>query len=111
MKVLVVDDDPIARAMVVRLARPVADTVLEAENGLDGLGMLEREDPDILVADLRMPVLDGFELIAAVRQSERHREMPIICLSAVNHGDDIRRLASLGITDYVLKHVRANALA
>ncbi|HTR76480.1 MAG TPA: response regulator [Gemmatimonadaceae bacterium] len=103
MKVLVADDDTITRALVKRAASQVATSVIEADNGLDALDLIRSEDPDILITDLRMPIIDGFELIATLRAAPAYKHLPIICLSAISQRDEIERLASIGITDYVLK--------
>lgn len=111
MKILVADDDPLVRAVVARVASQAAYDLVEAENGLVALDSVERDDPDVLITDLRMPVLDGFELVQTVRASARHRAMPIMCLSAVSDRDAITRLAEMGITDYILKPIRPRDLA
>lgn len=111
MKILIADDDPIVRAVVARVVRQSSDDLIEAENGLDALQAIERDDPDVLITDLQMPVLDGFELVQTVRASVRHRTMPIVCLSSVSDREAIARLAEMGITDYVLKPIRPRDLA
>lgn len=111
MKILIVDDDPIVRAVVERVVRQANYDLIEAENGLEALQIIERDDPDLLVTDLQMPVLDGFELVQTVRASARHRAMPIVCLSSISDRDAIARLAGMGITDYVLKPIRPRDLA
>lgn len=111
MKILIADDDPIVRAVVARVVRQSSDDLIETENGLDALQAIERDDPDVLITDLQMPVLDGFELVQTVRASVRHRAMPIVCLSSVSDRDAIARLAEMGITDYVLKPIRPRDLA
>jgi two-component system cell cycle response regulator len=110
MKILIVDDDPIVRVIVQRVVSQLGHESVEAEDGLAALGMLETEDPDVLVTDVRMPILDGFELVAGVRATSRHRDMPIVCLSAVADREAITRLAALGITDYLLKPIRPRDL-
>lgn len=111
MKILIADDDGIVRALVNRVAEYESHDTLLAEDGRQALELIEREDPDLLITDLRMPELDGFGLIDAVRASERHQYLPIICLSSVNQRDDIESLIEKGISDYVLKPVRTADLA
>jgi len=110
MKILIADDDRVSRALVKGIIRRLEPAFFEAENGLDALSVIEREDPDVLITDLRMPVFDGFELIAALRASPDHGRLPIICLSSVNERDEIERLAAIGINDYVRKPPRAAEL-
>jgi two-component system cell cycle response regulator len=111
MRILVADDDAIVRAVVQRVAAQASHELLQAEDGLEALRVIELEDPDLLITDVHMPVLDGFELVAAVRSSARHRAMPIVCLSAENDREAVARLAALGITDYLLKPIRPRDLA
>lgn len=111
MKILIADDDAIVRAVVVRVAEYESHDTIVAENGRQALELLERKDPDLLITDLRMPELDGFGLIDAVRASDRHRHLPVICLSSVNERSDIEALIEKGISDYVLKPVRVGDLA
>jgi CheY-like chemotaxis protein len=111
MRILVADDDAIVRAVVERVAAQASHELLQAEDGLEALRVIELEDPDLLITDIHMPVLDGFELVSAVRSSARHRAMPIVCLSAESDRESIIRLATLGITDYLLKPIRPRDLA
>jgi DNA-binding response OmpR family regulator len=107
MKILIAEDDPGLRAAVARVTSHIADVVLEAENGLQALEIIQREDPDLLITDLRMPIIDGFEVIGALRASSAYRRMPVICLSIIDELSDVARLASLGISDYLLKPMKA----
>jgi PleD family two-component response regulator len=111
MQILIADDDPIVRAVVERVVQLANYDLLEAVNGRDALAIIEREDPDVLITDLQMPILDGFGLVEAVRASARHRALPIVCLSSVNDLDAITRLAEMGISDYVLKPIRPRDLS
>jgi two-component system cell cycle response regulator len=110
MKILIVDDDPIGRTIVHRIVQRAGHQPLEAANGVEALALVEQEDPDVLITDLRMPLMHGVDLITAVRNSEQHRAMPIICLSGLNDRDAIAHLAAIGINEYLLKPVRAHDL-
>ena len=111
MKVLVADDDEVVRTFVHRVVEQGAHDVLLAEDGKQAFELVESEDPDLLITDLRMPNLDGFGLIEAVRSSPGREGLPIICLSSVNQREDVTRLIAQGISDYVLKPVRPGDLA
>jgi CheY-like chemotaxis protein len=111
MKILIADDDPIVRAVVERVVRQLSHEALEVQGGLEALQAIERYDPDLLITDLRMPELDGFALIDAIRNSAVFKNLPIVCLSSVNERDEIARLTALGISDYVLKPMRPVELA
>lgn len=111
MKVLVADDDEVVRTFVHRVVEQGSHDVLLAEDGKQAFELVESEDPDLLITDLRMPNLDGFGLIEAVRNAPGREGLPIICLSSVNQRDDVTRLIAQGISDYVLKPVRPGDLA
>jgi CheY-like chemotaxis protein len=91
--VLVVDDDPLARE---RLGRIVRETfqgsvgVLEAENGLQGLDILARERPGIVVLDLLMPEMDGFGFLEAFGREPSFRDIPVLVVTAKDLSDEER---------------------
>jgi DNA-binding response OmpR family regulator len=106
--VLVVDDEPIVREVVIRyLAREGHDT-LEAADGAAARSEIERSDPDIVVLDVMLPGLDGLELCRWIR---RRSELPVIMLTA--RGDEADRIVGLelGADDYVTKPFSPRELA
>jgi CheY-like chemotaxis protein len=80
--VLVVDDDDILRRGLVQALDNAGWKVREAENGNAGLGRLAESVPDIIVLDLMMPEMDGFEFIERLRQRAEWREIPVIVVTA-----------------------------
>lgn len=111
MKTLVVDDDEIVRTFVQRVMEHSGYEVHLAEHGRQALDVIESLDPDLLVTDLNMPEMDGYELIQSVRAMPNFKHLPIICLSSVNQRGDIERLIEQGISSYVLKPVKPSDLA
>jgi len=106
MKILIAEDDLVTREILKRILVHLSTEILEAGNGLEALEVIEREDPDFLFTDLHMPMLDGIAVVEAVRKSERHARLPVVCLSSVKDKDEITRLVALGIADYILKPLR-----
>ncbi|MBK7833727.1 MAG: response regulator [Gemmatimonadetes bacterium] len=106
MKILVAEDDLVTREILKRILTHMSDEILEANNGVEALEMIERHDPDFLFTDIQMPLLDGLAVVEAVRSSRTHSMLPIVCMSSVKDKDDITRLVSLGIADYILKPLR-----
>ena len=100
--VLVADDSELTRDLIVSTLREMGLVVLEAADGARALAQLEVEDVDLIVTDLDMPVLDGFELIRRVRLSRRAR-LPIIVLSTRGDDGDVRRASELGADAYLVK--------
>lgn len=111
MKILVADDDEVVRAQIQRVAIHASHDVFHANSGAEALALIQRSDPDILITDLRLPDMDGFQLIDAVRAMPLHRRLPVICLSSVSDRDAVARMIEKGISDYVLKPVRPAELA
>lgn len=100
MRILVVDDDPPSVKMTAFLLREEGYEVLAANNGHDALRLLEREKPDLVLLDVMMPGLDGFETIREIRA---RYAIPVIFLSA--KGETADRVAGLeqGADDYLAK--------
>ena len=80
--VLVVEDDPAMREMLCAMLGNKEWTVAEAENGLAALESITRCPPSLILLDLRMPVMDGFEMIAELRKHEDWRKIPVVVISA-----------------------------
>ena len=80
--VLVVEDNPDNREMLSRQLAKVGWRVLEAENGLEALKLMQRDRPSIILLDLMMPEMNGFEFIQALRQNPKWRSLPVIVLTA-----------------------------
>jgi DNA-binding response OmpR family regulator len=98
--VLVVDDEPIVREVVVRYLEREGYRTLEAGHGDDARALLERQSPDLVVLDVMLPGVDGLELCRWIRSSS---ELPVILLTArVDEADRIVGL-ELGADDYVTK--------
>ncbi|NET08952.1 MAG: response regulator [Symploca sp. SIO2B6] len=85
---LVVDDRWESRTILRDLLKPLGFTILEAENGEQGLAILQSSSPDIIITDLIMPVMDGFEFLHHIRHSEKLRHHKVIVSSASVSQDD-----------------------
>lgn len=80
--IMVVDDNLIERSEMAHIIRQKNFTILEAENGLQCLQMLKNQLPDLILLDLMMPIMDGFELLDRVRLDPRTRNIPVIIVTA-----------------------------
>jgi DNA-binding NtrC family response regulator len=100
---LIVEDDHDVRKGIAAFFRDMGHAVLEASNGREGLDIFERERPEVVFTDLRMPVLDGFAVIREIaRQSP---ETPIIVISGTGVISDAIQAMRLGARDYVVKPI------
>jgi CheY-like chemotaxis protein len=101
--ILVVEDSELTRDVLHQFLRERDYLVLEAANGRDALQRVAQSRPDLVITDLEMPVLDGFELIRQLRQGPETKEIPIIVLSTRGSEADRQRAASLGADAYLVK--------
>jgi sigma-B regulation protein RsbU (phosphoserine phosphatase) len=98
---LIIDDDNIVRASLAAYLEDSGFNVLQASNGLQGLEIFEREQPDLLICDLRMPQVDGLELIR--RLTALGVQAPIIVVSGAGVMSDAVEALRLGAADYLIK--------
>ncbi|HCG0971891.1 TPA: SpoIIE family protein phosphatase [Pseudomonas aeruginosa] len=98
---LIIDDDEVVRESLAAYLEDSNFKVLQALNGLQGLQIFESEQPDLVICDLRMPQIDGLELIRRIRQTAS--ETPIIVLSGAGVMSDAVEALRLGVADYLIK--------
>lgn len=98
---LLIDDDEIVRASIAAYLEDSDFKILLADNGLQGMEVFERERPDLIICDLRMPQIDGLELIRRV--NELDTPTPIIVVSGAGVMTDVVEALRLGAADYLIK--------
>ncbi|MCY1282526.1 Regulator of RpoS [compost metagenome] len=98
---LIIDDDDVVRASLAAYLEDSGFSVLQAANGLQGLEVFERSKPDLVVCDLRMPQVDGLELIRRINALEV--EVPVIVVSGAGVMGDVVEALRLGAADYLIK--------
>ena len=102
-KILVVDDEPpIVRLMEFILGRQ-GHQMLVAVNGEEALEQVQTHRPDLILLDIMMPRVDGYEVARTLRADPAYRDLPIIMLSAKAQEEDIRRGAQVGVNEYITK--------
>lgn len=101
--VLVVDDSATVRKFVSVSLEMQGFSVTSACDGMDALEKLPTREFDLVITDLNMPNMDGFELIKALRENELYRELPVIILSSLSDLASKEQGATLGIAAYVVK--------
>jgi serine/threonine protein kinase/ActR/RegA family two-component response regulator len=102
-KVLVIEDDPAIRANIVDLLEIEGFETVQASNGRAGVDTFRREQPDLVICDLKLPELDGFGVLEALRNEPSHGDTPFIFLSAHAERAQIRQGMKLGADDYIPK--------
>jgi DNA-binding response OmpR family regulator len=108
--VLVVDDEPTARTMLRLILVRAGYEVLEAQDGPEALNEVRRNVPDLMILDIMMPGIDGFEVCRILRDQEETASLPIIMLSARADAESVNRGLLLGATKYLTKPVMPDEL-
>ena len=106
--VLVVDDEPIVREVIVRYLERDGHRILEAATGDEAVALLERDPPSLVVLDVMLPGIDGFELCRRIRASS---DLPIVLLTALGEETDRIVGLELGADDYLTKPFSPRELA
>ncbi len=101
MRILVVDDDPVGSRMVQFLLQEQSHTVDLVDNPRGALAMLEKQPPDLLLLDVNLPQLNGFDLYQRLR--ERGYDMPVIFLTGKDEVEDRVQGLKMGADDYICK--------
>jgi PAS domain S-box-containing protein len=109
-RVLVVDDDPLGRHAVLSTLEMAGLTAQQAGSGPEALSLLAHESFDAVLLDLRMPGMDGYETLAAIRDLPGGGELPVIALSGRVAEEDRLRCFKAGMNDHLSKPVNAAAL-
>lgn len=105
-KILVVEDNLDNRCILVyRLKRIGAFDVIEATNGAEAVDAVDREKPDLIFMDLKMPVMDGWEATRRIRELDHGKRVPIIALTAQAMSGDEQRAIDAGCDDYLAKPI------
>lgn len=102
-KVLLIEDDSVLRENIAELLELSDFEVLTAPNGKLGLKSININIPDIIVCDIMMPELDGYEVLNEVTKNNKTKHIPFIFLSAKTEHQDVRKGMNLGADDYITK--------
>ena len=105
-KILVVEDNEDTREILLHRIRRMGNyEVLLAAHGKEALEIAGRSPPDLIIMDLKMPVLDGWETTRALRQTDWGKDLPVIALTAQAMERDEEKALSAGCNDYIAKPV------
>lgn len=101
--VMVVDDSITVRKVTERLLKRHAYRCITARDGVDAIAVLEENMPDVMLLDIEMPRMDGFELATHMRNSERFRDIPIIMITSRTGDKHRQRAIDIGVNEYMGK--------
>lgn len=103
-KVLVVDDDPVLVRLVKEILKSQGFTVETAKDGIDAMVMVKKDKPDLIVLDIMMPELNGYDVLRALKFTDDFKDIPVLLLTAREQELDKRIGDMMGI-DYLQKPV------
>jgi len=102
-KILVIEDDIFLRKVIVRKLSKSGYLPIEAVDGEKGLEELEKQKPDLILLDLILPEMTGFEFLAKVKKNHLFSKIPVIILSNLGDKKDIDKGKEMGAVDYLIK--------
>lgn len=108
--VLVVDDITTNITLIKALLRGKNYEVLVAQSGTQALEIAQQQHPDLILLDIMMPIMDGYEVLARLRSDEKTKDIRIVILSALANESDIKNAMELGADAYLTKPVIAQKL-
>lgn len=103
--VLVVDDVPLNLKLVTKMLARFEFRIRTAANGLQALDAVKEELPDLILLDILMPAMDGFEVLKILRANPTTEKVRVVILSALNSNEDIVKGYNLGANDFITKPI------
>ena len=104
-RILLIEDDEDFRRVIIKFLGPQGFELLVAPDGKAGLSLAAETPPDLIVCDLSMPVMDGYEVLAALRRDPGLADIPLIFLTGQSEPSQVRQGMNLGADDYLTKPV------
>ena len=102
-KILIVEDEPGFRRTYTDLFTHFGHTVIQAATGEEGLALARSKKPDLVLLDLVLPKLSGYEVLVKIRTGAETKNLPVIIFSVLGDQTDIQKALDMGANDYLLK--------
>jgi len=102
-KILIIEDDEFLRELIGQKLTREGYIIVEAEDGERGIEAVKKEKPDLVLLDLILPGVDGFEVLSQIKKDPSTAQVPVLILSNLGQKDDIERGLKLGAVDYLIK--------
>ncbi|PIV83591.1 MAG: response regulator [Candidatus Moranbacteria bacterium CG17_big_fil_post_rev_8_21_14_2_50_44_12] len=102
-KVLIVEDDNFVAEVYSTKLLEMGHEVQIAQNGEEGLALIEKSKPDLVLLDILMPVMGGIELLEELKKKVEWKNIPIILLTNVGEKESIQKARNFGVQDYLIK--------
>lgn len=104
-RILIIEDDSASRELVRYLLASSGYATLDAEDGSRGLLLALQASPDLVICDLQMPVMNGFELVRRLQEHPQWRRVPLIAVTAFSMVGDRETTLAAGFNDYITKPI------
>lgn len=108
--VLIVDDIPINVTLIEKMLKQFHFVIEKANDGQTALDIVADNKPDLILLDLMMPGINGYDVIKQLRAKEETKQLPIIVISALNSNEDVVKGYDLGANDFLTKPIIMNRL-
>jgi DNA-binding response OmpR family regulator len=102
-KILIVEDDKFLREIISQKLVKGEYEIVEASDGEEGAKLAKEASPDLVLLDLILPGIDGFEVLARIKSDPQSAAIPVIILSNLGQKEDVERGLKLGAADYMIK--------
>ena len=109
-KILIVDDEPFNVDVLLQELEELEYELITASNGKEALDQIKSQQPDLILLDLMMPVLDGFAVLSEIKGDNDLRDIPVIIVSAASDSKSIVKGIKQGADDYITKPIDAESL-
>lgn len=110
-KVLLADDEEDVKAILQMFLESKGYNVCTAFDGLDAIDQAKAEQPDIILLDVMMPLIDGFEVCKKLKADPATNKIPVVMLSAASHSESVHRGLEAGAVEYLVKPFEPEQLA
>ena len=109
-KILTVDDSKTIRMIVKKAFKPYNCELFEGENGVEGLAIAAKEQPDLIILDITMPVMTGIEMLGKLKAESDLKDIPVIMLTAESGKENVMQIVKMGVKDYIVKPFKGEQL-
>lgn len=103
IKILIIDDDNETREIYAEVFKDTGFNVVEAKDGLEGLDMATKENPDVVFTGIIMPRMDGFTMIEALKKNIATSKIPVVISSHMGREEDKKKAEKLGAKDFIVR--------
>lgn len=102
-KIMWIEDDQFLSGIIAQKLSSHGGTLIHSSNGEDGLAMVKKEKPDVLILDILLPGISGFEVLESIKTDPEVKHIPIVMFSNLGDPEDIKKAKDLGATKFLVK--------